>query len=52
MNLFSVIKMYAISPPLFEIFTIKLCPCNWTLAENFPHIQFDILSKFFAYCSK
>lgn len=44
--------MYAISPPLFEVFTLKLSPCNWILAEYFPNIQFDILKKFFAYCSK
>lgn len=44
--------MYAIHPPLFEIFTTKISPCNWSLAEQFPNIQFDILSKFFAYCSR
>jgi PI-3-kinase-related kinase SMG-1 len=35
----NLICMYALTPTLFELLTVKLSPCNWQLAECYPNIQ-------------
>lgn len=48
----NLICMYALSPSLFQLLTDKLSPCNWTLAESFPSIQYAILSTLYSHCSR
>ncbi len=48
----NLICMYALSPSLFQLLTDKLSPCNWTLAESFPNIQYAILSTLYSHCSR
>lgn len=44
--------MYALSPTLFELLTGKLSPLNWSLAENFPNIQYAITNRLFTHCQR
>jgi len=44
--------MYALSPNLFELLTTTLSPCNWTLAESYPNIEYSIMNRFYSHCSR
>lgn len=44
--------MYALSPSLVELLTGKLSPCNWSLAEYFPNIQYAILNRLYTHSLK
>jgi serine/threonine-protein kinase SMG1 len=46
----NLICMYALTPTLFELLTVKLSPCNWSLADYYPNIQFAILNTLYSHC--
>jgi hypothetical protein len=48
----NLICMYALSPTLFELLTGKLSPCNWSLAEYFPNIQYAIFNRLYSHSSR
>ena len=48
----NLICMYALSPTLFELLRDKLTPCNWSLADNFPSVQYAILNTLYSHCSR
>ncbi|CAF0784356.1 unnamed protein product [Brachionus calyciflorus] len=48
----NLILMYTLSPTLFELLTNKLSPLNWSLAENFPNIQYALLNRLYTHCQR